>query len=712
MQGGDSNAVKGLLVGAILVAGLISVQPATAPSGYGWDFKQMQAQLLYPLASPDAEWDGTRIYTLGESINYQAPEQSHVILQAYEPATGTVSQVADLGSHGWGGNLVWDGQYLYILGGMDFATIVPGFWGFWGCGDPTEGSNLVRRYDPASNTVTMLPITLPHPSCGMASALINQEIFLFGGGGPGTSICNNPCVHDSTRILKINPSAFTVTTQPTGLLQNITAARAEWSGTRAYVFGGDNFGTSPSLWPSGAQEIVQVYDPVTGLTTVSDNLPASTHSAATFLRSGKAYLVGGFNDAPQMYEYGLNADTFLQVGLLPGRSSSGLVWLGTHGFLVGAGSPASEVRSIVCFAQNMQYCPEDPLPPPGGAVFTADLGTNEAACGKRDVTFTATNAADQTAWHWDFGDSTYGTGSTVTHSYAPGTFVVTLTVTEQGMQFQRSMSVDVRGTGCPPHLDPFQFRLVQAGTHVTAVPQGIAGMGGSLAYTAAGLPTGATWDTDCACMQWTTTLEDVGLHGCIRFTVTESPSGLSDTECLYVRVYSGSGPVLDSDQDGIHDQADNCPSAPNWRQADADHDGQGDACDATPCNDCPNPASVPLESRLAQDDRDQDGIQDNGDNCPDMANHAQADLDGDLQGDACDPDVDGDGSSNAFDACPTIPYAAACEAPRGASTEARPDASAVAHNSFSWRGAQWGVLAFAATLAGGLLLARATGRRT
>ena len=38
-------------------------------------------------------------------------------------------------------------------------------------------------------------------------------------------------------------------------------------------------------------------------------------------------------------------------------------------------------------------------------------------------------------------------------------------------------------------------------------------------------------------------------------------------------------------------------------------------------------------------DRDGDGVPDNTDNCPDIANPDQADSDGDGDGDACDPDV-------------------------------------------------------------------------
>ncbi len=49
---------------------------------------------------------------------------------------------------------------------------------------------------------------------------------------------------------------------------------------------------------------------------------------------------------------------------------------------------------------------------------------------------------------------------------------------------------------------------------------------------------------------------------------------------------------------------------------------------------------------LAGTDSDSDGIQDNVDNCIEVANPDQADADGDLVGDACDDDIDGDGLTN------------------------------------------------------------------
>ncbi len=54
-------------------------------------------------------------------------------------------------------------------------------------------------------------------------------------------------------------------------------------------------------------------------------------------------------------------------------------------------------------------------------------------------------------------------------------------------------------------------------------------------------------------------------------------------------------------------------------------------------------------------DTDGDGVKDEVDNCPALANATQSDLDGDELGDECDPEADGDGYANYEDAFPLDP---------------------------------------------------------
>ncbi len=113
--------------------------------------------------------------------------------------------------------------------------------------------------------------------------------------------------------------------------------------------------------------------------------------------------------------------------------------------------------------------------------------------------------------------------------------------------------------------------------------------------------------------------------------------------------------VVDADGDGICDVADNCPSDPNSGQADGDFDGIGDVCD--PCAADASPFDFDGDGRCSNTGLCPAGC----DNCFDIFNPDQADIDGDGRGDACDncpsdsnasqEDDDGDGFGNACDTC-------------------------------------------------------------
>jgi hypothetical protein len=127
----------------------------------------------------------------------------------------------------------------------------------------------------------------------------------------------------------------------------------------------------------------------------------------------------------------------------------------------------------------------------------------------------------------------------------------------------------------------------------------------------------------------------------------------------------------DYDDDWIIDDEDNCPHTFNPSQTDVDDDGWGDSCDN--CNQW-NEDQADLDGDnvgdLCDHDADGDGVRDDvedsvsldggladageltQDNCPEIFNYDQADMDGDGTGDACDDDIDGDGLLNSEDPCP------------------------------------------------------------
>ena len=102
-----------------------------------------------------------------------------------------------------------------------------------------------------------------------------------------------------------------------------------------------------------------------------------------------------------------------------------------------------------------------------------------------------------------------------------------------------------------------------------------------------------------------------------------------DISCRASCFFELSECIGDTDQDGYADDVDNCIEVANPDQADLDNDSVGDACD---------------------DDIDGDDVGNDLDNCPMISNPGQEDLDEDSLGDLCDTDVDGDGISGVIEA--------------------------------------------------------------
>ncbi len=90
----------------------------------------------------------------------------------------------------------------------------------------------------------------------------------------------------------------------------------------------------------------------------------------------------------------------------------------------------------------------------------------------------------------------------------------------------------------------------------------------------------------------------------------------------------------DTDTDGILNELDNCPVIANPQQLDADDDGIGDVCDTTP--GCGGGCGQSLCE--GQTDSDHDFYADAVDNCPALCNGYQHDADSDGAGDVCDAD--------------------------------------------------------------------------
>ena len=149
---------------------------------------------------------------------------------------------------------------------------------------------------------------------------------------------------------------------------------------------------------------------------------------------------------------------------------------------------------------------------------------------------------------------------------------------------------------------------------------------------------------------------------CVPMRQREADTSKQYTPAYGAASYDAGAFISDSndiDGDGIPNDADNCPTifnpvriqygptASSSLQADADGDGMGDECDPYPF--CATNDST-CKAYNAKD-VDGDGILNDADNCPNVANPDQKDTDGDGIGDACDKCPNEAGIA-ALDGCP------------------------------------------------------------
>ncbi len=121
----------------------------------------------------------------------------------------------------------------------------------------------------------------------------------------------------------------------------------------------------------------------------------------------------------------------------------------------------------------------------------------------------------------------------------------------------------------------------------------------------------------------------------------------------------GNNADTDDDNDTVADVSDNCPLNANLNQINTDGDAQGDVCDSDDDNDgvLDFLDKFPLDATESVD-TDNDGVGNNADNCPAISNASQTDTDSDGMGDACDStpngDTDNDGIDNLSDNCAAV----------------------------------------------------------
>lgn len=177
----------------------------------------MGATLPIGRAGASAVWDGTNVYVFG-GLHGSLGSPGLTDIVRYNPATDTVTTMGaalPTGSHS--ASAIWDGTSAYIFGGC--------------CESITRQlSNRIVRYTPATDTVTVLPTTLPTARAETSAVWDGANAFIFGGsdGAP------------TAQILRFDPGTGTVTPASALLPRPRSGTAAAWNGSAAYVVGGFN----------------------------------------------------------------------------------------------------------------------------------------------------------------------------------------------------------------------------------------------------------------------------------------------------------------------------------------------------------------------------------------------------------------------------------------------------------------------------------------
>lgn len=219
-----------------------------------------------------AVWTGSSAYTFG-GARFQVADcggcESVAAIQEYSPdAQPTSAVVAQLPSLRHAAPAIWDGNHAFMFGGITGMA----------------GGHLdeIIRFDPATLSVTTMSAHLSHPRDGFPAVLTPYGAYLFGGYRQcsGDTSCDD--------IEKYDPSTDTVTLLSTKLPQRLSFASAVWSGRFIYIFGG---GLEPG--PLLADQILR-FDPTDeSITVLPDRLPAPWSAGDAFWDGHSAYIVGG-----------------------------------------------------------------------------------------------------------------------------------------------------------------------------------------------------------------------------------------------------------------------------------------------------------------------------------------------------------------------------------------------------------------------------------
>lgn len=331
----------------------------------------MQARFPRPTVGTVAVWDGTQAHILfgGGLCFYDVATGVVECLESfdiyhYDPATDTLTEApVDLETGLYYATGVWTGDAAYVFGGCNNGAHGP----YWGC--PT---GKVVRYEPATETLTVLEDALPYPVDAAASFFDGRHAYIVGGCAPAVGC-------PSQHVLRFDPTTETAVDLGPILARPEMFLEAVWTGEAAYLFGG-----------ASGERAIDRFDPAAGtVTPTGASLPRGVERLGSAWDGSRVLAFGGWDVAANG---GTNAivaftpstgEVATLAAVLPSeRSGMGTVWVPATGpgcedgcaYLfggreLGSTGTTDATREIVRFGrlQETGGLPRPPLPLPAAA---------------------------------------------------------------------------------------------------------------------------------------------------------------------------------------------------------------------------------------------------------------------------------------------------------------------------------------------------------
>lgn len=236
------------------------------------------------LSESSAIWNGTRAYIFGGTTDDGGERTSSLQIYEFDPEGPTVQQAGTLpgapvtNDGRTATSAVWDDDKLvaYVFGGK--TGIDPG------PGDPTHLTEIVEWDPAAGGEGDAHSASFGSPRSGTSAVWTGDVAYIFGGRNLTGYLPD---------IIKFDPGASEPLTKVANLPEPMAETSAVWTGSEAYIFGGEDA-------QGAAQDWVVRFEPGSGAEFVdggATSLEEKRASPSAVWTGTEAFVIGGDKEA-------------------------------------------------------------------------------------------------------------------------------------------------------------------------------------------------------------------------------------------------------------------------------------------------------------------------------------------------------------------------------------------------------------------------------